>query len=669
LKADDLPPARSLLVGTAGHVDHGKTALIQALTGIDCDRLAEEKRRGITIDLGFAHLDGHGVELGFVDVPGHERYVHNALAGLGGLDLMLLVVDASEGVRPQTREHAALCDLLGVPAAIVALTKIDLADAETRAAAEQEIGELLAPTRFAAAPVFAVSSRTGEGIAVLRDALLARAADAPTSATRSADAPARLPVDRAFVVKGRGTVVTGTLVRGTIRTGDELEALPGSRPFADGAKLRVREVQVHGATRREARAGERVALQLAGAEVEQLPRGTTLVEPGSLTGSRRLLTRVAWLDPAFARPSWTDVVVFSGTAETPARARVLDAAAGESGGDATRSGRERSGQLVEVITARPLVAARGDRIVLRRPSPAVSVGGGIVLDPHWRRPRRARRREHLEALAATSATAGAAWLLEAGLRGMQPKDLAQRWGSSTAAAAEFLAREAADGRAVALTAGRTTRFLAPANLKLLARRSSQVLDRAANEAGREPGLSRAEFLQRLVPAASSEWAEALLRGLVRLGAVNLEQDRVSPAHGRRPRAGDESQLAEAIATAFEAAGLSPPSPGEIRQALQAKAQILDGVIQALVRRGRLVRLSSGLVLAAQAIDRLEADLRATGWESFSVADFKERFALTRKWAIPLLEHLDGRRVTLRAGERRKLLPPRATPKTEGERTT
>ncbi len=247
---------RTLLVGTAGHVDHGKTALLLALTGIDCDRLAEEKARGITIDLGFAHLSEGDATVGFVDVPGHERFVHNALAGLGGLDLMLLVVDASEGVKPQTREHVAICDLLAVPEALVALTKVDLVDADTRELVALEVRELLASTRFSAAPILPTSTVTGEGIDRLREALLERAAT--DRRPHAAERPTRLPIDRGFVAKGRGTVVTGTLASGAVRVGDELETVPGGR------LVRVREIQVHGEKRDPARAGERVALQIAG---------------------------------------------------------------------------------------------------------------------------------------------------------------------------------------------------------------------------------------------------------------------------------------------------------------------------------------------------------------------------------------------------------------------
>src|SRR5262245_20608176 len=281
---------RRAIVGTAGHIDHGKTRLIEALTGIDCDRLAEEKARGITIDLGFAWLTDGDLQLGFVDVPGHERFLHNALAGLGGIRLMLLVVAADEGVKPQTREHVAICSLLGIPAAVVALTKSDLVNDDLLGLAQLEIEELLATTPFAGAPIVPVSAVTGAGLPRLREELLVRAGavEVPADPTR----PARLPIDRAFHLKGLGAVVTGTLAAGRVAPGDELEVVPG------GARARVRSVQVHGTPREEALAGERTSLQLAGVELADLARGRQLAPAGALAASHRLLARCTWLPDA-----------------------------------------------------------------------------------------------------------------------------------------------------------------------------------------------------------------------------------------------------------------------------------------------------------------------------------------------------------------------------------
>ncbi|MCL4839701.1 MAG: selenocysteine-specific translation elongation factor, partial [Thermoanaerobaculia bacterium] len=355
--------ARHVLVGTAGHVDHGKTRLVEALTGIDCDRWAEEKRRGITIDIGFAHLEAEGMQLGFVDVPGHERFLHNALAGLGGIRLLLLVVAADEGIEPQTREHLAIVDLLGIPRAVVAVTKCDLVEEELGELAALEVGELLGPTRFAGSPVVRVSSATGRGLAELRAALLAAAREVAAPADPAA--PARLPLDRAFHLRGLGVVVTGTLVSGAVRPGDQLALLPA------GGTARVRSVQVHGAPRERAEAGERTALQLAGPELAELPRGAALATPGAFGASRRLVARLRLLPDAAPLAASLPVRFHLFSHEGPGRIRPLAPVPlppGESG-------------WVEIRLAAPVVAARGDRFVVRRLTPAATLGGGEIADP------------------------------------------------------------------------------------------------------------------------------------------------------------------------------------------------------------------------------------------------------------------------------------------------
>src|SRR6185503_11036218 len=398
---------RRAIVGTAGHVDHGKTRLIEALTGIDCDRLAEEKARGITIDLGFAWLVDGDLQLGFVDVPGHERFLHNALAGLGGIRVMLLVVAADEGVKPQTREHVAICSLLGIPAAVVALTKTDLVSADLVELAQLEVEELLQATPFAGAPIVPVSAATGAGVERLREVLLARAGEVavPADAAR----PARLPIDRAFHLKGLGVVVTGTLAAGRVAAGDELAVVPGERT------ARVRSVQVHGSPREEALAGERTSLQLAGVELGELERGQQLAPAGVLATTHRLLARCTWL-PDAGKPlaGWTPVRVHLLAAETLGKARALlppELAPGSTG-------------IVELRLDRPLAAVRGDRLVLRRPSPPATLGGGEVLDPLWRRRRGKQREEAVTALAGGVREALRLWVEEAGEGGTTAEELA-----------------------------------------------------------------------------------------------------------------------------------------------------------------------------------------------------------------------------------------------------
>jgi selenocysteine-specific elongation factor len=617
------------LVGTAGHVDHGKTALLAALTGIDCDRLPEEKRRGITLDLGFAHLERDGAEIGFVDVPGHERFLHNALAGLGGLRLLLLVVAADEGVRPQTREHLSIAGLLGIPAAIVALSKIDLVDVATREIAELEIAELLAPTRFAGAPLYPVSSVTGEGVAALAAALVERAREA-APLPGLAD-PARLPIDRAFSPRGQGVVVTGTLTHGRVRAGDELRLLPEGKP------VRVRAVQVHGRPREEVEAGSRVALQLGGVELGQVARGQELAAAGGAEASRALLVRLHLLpDAPFAITGAVEVRLHVDAAEAPARLRLLDPerlAPGESG-------------LVVIRCRAPLVAVRGDRCVVRRLSPAATLGGGEVLDPRWRRPRRIELARHLAALAGDDDAAAIAWAEAGAEGGLTAAELARRGGRGVAEARARLERLAKSGR---LLAG-VERFFAPAPLAELEVRARALLDAYFAGDRLAEAMPKAELARKLLPRRAAALADFHFGWLTQRGILAVAGDRVAPPGRKAQLSTGETGLAAAIVAEYERSRLEPPSPAEVARRLAAKPEIVEGLVRHLTSRGRLIRLPAGLIVAAAAIEELRGELERTGWERFTVPQFKDKFGLSRKWAIPLLEHLDSKGATRRAGD-------------------
>jgi selenocysteine-specific elongation factor len=687
------------IVGTAGHIDHGKTSLVLALTGIDCDRWAEEKARGITIDLGFAHLEEGAVQLGFVDVPGHERFLHNALAGLGGIRIMLLVVAADEGVKPQTREHLAICSLLGIPAALVALTKADLAPPDLLELAHLEVEELLASTPFAGAPALAVSSPTGQGIPELKAALLELAAR--HAVAEEPELPARLPIDRAFHLRGLGVVVTGTLAGGRVRSGDELELLP---PVAgvDGT-VRVRSIQVHGQGRDEALAGERTSLQLTGAPLEALRRGQQLGTPGAFTATTSLLARVTLLpDAPGAVHGFTPVRLHLHAGEALGRMRPLGGAgAGPSGGSgsggtgagglgaggarvggaegggigtgstgAGDAGTGRTGTataagslapgatgLVEIRLQAPVVAARGDRLILRRPSPAVTLGGGEVLDPRWRRHRGTLLPAALAALGGDLPRALAFWTQEAGERGLEAATAARRLGLPQARAAAELAALAAAGRliAVAEAPGHGRRWIAPAAVERVSERARRVVKDYFERDRLADGMPKAEAVRRILRGRAAELAPVYLGWLEAQKILAVAGDRVTLPGRSAQLSGEESQLAAAVMERFERAGLAPPAPGEVRQELGAKPQILEGVLRHLVSRGRLVRLPGGLIIAGAALEQLRRQLLDTSWDRFSVPQFKDRFGLTRKWAIPLLEHLDAAGVTRRAGDDRLLV--------------
>ncbi len=630
-----------VVLGTAGHIDHGKTSLLKALTGIDCDRWAEEKARGITIDLGFAHLEdtsgSEPLQIGFVDVPGHERFLHNALAGLGGIRLILLVVAADEGVKPQTREHLAICSLLGIPHAIVVLTKKDLVEDELLELAQLEVEELLETTRFAGSPVVAASSTTGDGIAELRSLLLERARAVAVDADLSE--PVRLPVDRAFQLKGLGAVVTGTLVSGRVETGASFELLP------PGATVRVRSVQVHGEGRVEAEAGERTALQLTGVDLASLERGQQLVSAATFAPTRSLVGRFQLLaDAPEALTTFVPVRFHCFSSEVLGKLRPLQGVLepGESG-------------VVEIRLSEPVVAVRGDRYVIRRPSPATTLGGGEILDPQWRRRRGKSLQAALKTLA-EPATALELWVRERGERGATAGELLPRFGTKQEALLAQLDALVAAGKLLRVESGRGPRWISPASCRRVMDRARRVLAAYFADHRLARGMPKAQLLERTLPRRAADLADVYL-GWLKAEKVLVRDGDLVNVPGRQARlTGEESELSRSLLAAFEGEGLTPPSPPELAQRLGAKPQILEGVMRYLAEQEKLVRLPSGLVLAAAAIEELKAKLRASQeWTKFSVTTFKDRFGLTRKWAIPLLEHLDSVGFTRRVGDERQIV--------------
>jgi selenocysteine-specific elongation factor len=644
-----------VIVGTAGHIDHGKTSLIQALTGTDCDRWQEEKQRGITIDLGFAHLERDEFQIGFVDVPGHERFVDNALAGLGGIRIMLLVVAADEGVKPQTREHLDICSLLEIPVGIVALTKSDLVTEELAELARLEVEELLAETRFSGSKVVPVSSVSGKGIPKLESALVELAGEwatgedgdgdesSGTSASASASgtgAPARLPIDRAFVLQGLGVLVTGTLAAGRIREGDSLETAPGRR------SVRVRSVQVHGSSRSEAMAGERTALRLAGVELEQVTRGTQLVASGSYLDSSRLAARLRLLPSApKALGGWTPVRFHLLSADRPGRLRPL--------AGAIEPGQE---GLVEIRLAQPVAAAPGDRWICRRLSPALTLGGGEVLDPDWTGFAAKRKQTALAALESSLDERIAHWIGQAGLASRTSDELARRAGLGSAGLDAALERLATENRILAVAGqGSGRRWIAPAAYKRLEDKAAKMLASYFREHRLAGGMPKAEALHQLLPEKALPLGEVYLGWLSKRKILTVAGGQVNAPGREAGLSKDESELSKTILRMFEAGGLAPPAPEDLRVATRAKPQVLEGIVRFHLERGDLTKIPGELVIASSAVARVRQALETAGIESFSVADFKERFGLTRKWAIPLLEHLDSIGFTRRVGNTRQLV--------------
>ena len=628
-----------VIIGTAGHIDHGKTTLLHALTGTDCDRWEEEKARGITIDLGFAHLDAEDLQVGFIDVPGHERFLHNALAGLGGIRLALLVVAADEGVKPQTREHVAICALLGIARAVVALTKTDVADDELAELAKLEVEELLEPTPFADAPILGVSSTTGDGIEALRAALIAAAREAATEAPVSQ--PLRLPVDRAFVLKGLGVVITGTLVTGQVATGDTLEVLSSQ---GEPERARVRSVQVHGEGRPEAQAGERTALQLTGIDLARVARGSQLVVPQLYRRSKTLCARFTLLaDAPEPIDGFVPVRVHLFSSETVGKLRPLEGVLepGDTG-------------LVEIRLAEPLVAIRGDRFIVRRPSPALTFGGGTVVDSHWRRRRGKPLQQALAALDDDD-EALRLWVAEAGERGLAAAELTHRLGQTVDDITPRLESLSKDGKLLRVDGGRGVRFLSPHVVQRVVAKGRQVLEGFLAGDRLARGMPKAQFLGSVLHPKARDLADVYLQWLVAQKVLVITSDVVNPPGRSVELTGEESRLATDLLAAIEAEGLTPPSPAELAERLDTKPQIAQGVVRYLLDQGKLVTLPSGLVLSADAIRQLTARMVDLGWQTFDVGTFKDQFGISRKWAIPLLEHLDSIGATRRVGDQRQVV--------------
>jgi selenocysteine-specific elongation factor len=621
---------RSLIVGTAGHIDHGKSALVKALTGTDPDRLKEEKERGITVDLGFAHLDlGGGVTASFIDVPGHERFVRNMLAGAHGVDAVVLVIAADESVMPQTREHFHICRLLGVPRGLIALTKCDLAPPDLQALAELEARELAAGSFLEAAPVLRVSAQTGAGLAELRDALRALAGDVRD---RPVDALLRLPVDRAFTMRGFGTVVTGTLVSGALETGQELELLPAGR------RVRVRGLQVHGAPAPRVTAGSRAAVNLSGVEVSEVARGDVLAQPGTLRPTALLDVEIALLPGQRALRNQARLRVHLASAEVLARLHVI-------GGGAVEAGRLGRGQL---RLERPAVAGRGDRVILRSYSPATTIGGALVLDPL---PPRRRRRDALAVVAeADRRQAALAMIAESGVRGVEAGTLAARL---TITRDEL--RALLEGETGVAAVGRDPAFLSRKALDELGAATETLLARFHADHPLRPSMPREELRTRAFTGAPEGAFARVLADLEAAGRARALGDGVALARHEIRLSAPEQEARRALLAAGEAAGLEGVEPPRLA-ASGLPAAVLEGVARLLVTEGALRRVGDALVFAP-ALDRLKDDLRRRHppGSRLDVGALKEMTGLSRKFVIPLLEYLDRERVTRRSGNDRVVL--------------
>jgi selenocysteine-specific elongation factor len=644
---------KSVVVGTAGHIDHGKSALVRALTGTDPDRLKEEKARGITIDLGFAHAVIADINFAFVDVPGHERFVKNMLAGVGGIDLVVLVVAADESVMPQTREHFDICRLLHVRSGLIALTKSDLVDAETLELARLEVRELVTGSFLETAPVVALSAKSGEGLDTFRGALVTSAAGIAGRNTKGA---VRLPIDRVFSMKGFGTVITGTLVSGRISTDDELVLLPGER------RVKVRGLQVHGERLPQAVAGHRTAVNLSGIEVDEIARGQDLASPGAFEETRMADGVVELLPHTKPLRHGARVRFHHGTAETLGRIAIvgpLEPAAG--GVPAIQPGSE---AFVRLRLERPTVLTRGDRYILRAYSPSITIAGGVIIDPHppkgATRTAAALSRCRRLAINGTASRAeidlaGAAALIEfSAATGLPVQALMTRVGVEPDSVADRVDALLQSG--VAVRAGDV--LVAPPVVSELKERIVAALaehHRAQPLAG---GMPREELRDQLFARGHPHVFARALDDLAAAGKI-VVRDRVALATHRVELSPEEAKARNAIETAFRAAGLKPPDIPSVVAEAGVSPAVVDRIVKLLQREKVLVRLDT-LLFHDTALKDLKAEVAALkasagGDARIDVATFKERFGVTRKFAIPLLEYLDRERLTRRVGDSRVIL--------------
>jgi selenocysteine-specific elongation factor len=636
---------RHVIVGTAGHIDHGKSALVLALTGTDPDRWEEEKRRGITIDLGFAHLDlGPDLRIGFIDVPGHERFVRNMLAGVGGIDLVLLIVAGDESIKPQTREHFDICRLLGIRRGLIVITKADLVDREMLDLVRLEAQEFVAASFLAGAPMVAVSARTGEGLDELKNELRRLSLQTPP---KPADRPFRLPIDRSFVMKGFGAVVTGTLIAGAVEKEDEVEIFPL------GKRARVRGIEVYNAPADRATAGQRTALNLAGIEARQITRGMVLAAPGLFQLTSSLDCTLSLLPSARPLKSHAPVHFHSGTAEMLARVVLLE-------GKQLKPG---TTGFVQLRLSEPGLFVPGDRFIVRQFSPVTTIGGGGVLD---NAPPKHR--------AGDPATLESLRVLEYGEPQARLELLARQAGEATPAAltartgwkpAEILrVAKALEAQKRLVLLGLPPSLLVHAEhfdqlTKLLLEQLKEF--HAANPL--VAGLPKEELRSKLGGAGTARdipspaLLNALLQSLTVQGKIDVQGEAVRLGGRTIQLSAEEVAARDQITAAFAKAGLAVPTAQEVLASLPLDRVRAEKLLRMLVKENVLHKVTEDLIFHQAALRELREILarRKAQNNRLGVTDFKELTGLSRKYAIPLLEYLDRERVTRRQGDVRIIL--------------
>jgi selenocysteine-specific elongation factor len=632
---------KHLILGTAGHIDHGKTSLVRALTGIDTDRLKEEKARGITIELGFAHLElGDGIQFGIVDVPGHERFVRAMVAGVGGMDLVMLVIAADEGIMPQTREHLEICQLLGVKKGLVALTKRDMVDPDWLELVTEEVRDYLSDSFLAESPIIPVSSRTGEGIEELKKTLIALAAEVEE---KKHDGPFRLPVDRVFTITGFGTVVTGTLLSGEMSVGDEVEILPA------GLACKVRGLQVHGKKAEKAEAGQRLAVNLQGVEHTEVLRGDVVVPKGLYKATRAVDIRLNYLKSAPRELKHRSTFrLHSATYEVAAKVILFDR-------DSLQPGESAYAQL---RLERPVLLLPGDPFVLRTYSPQATLGGGTVLDPSPPR-RRRRSTEAVELLQAIEAGNDAEkirlMIRTSLLSGLSFDELVSRTGMS--------AKKIDAALSPILTSGEVIQMVKDPRIFISKDAFGTLKDKLYSEVTAylrdntmKDGISKEELKSRIPRRSDQRFFGPVLASLEKEEKLVPDRDLIK-LPGRKGEATlDQAEVQAKIEGLLQKGGLEPPTVKEMCDAVGCSEKVLLQHITFLVKEGRVAKIRSDMFYAPESLALIKENLVAYIKEKGEISppEFREITNLSRKFMIPLLEYFDSEKVTIRVGDKRVL---------------
>jgi selenocysteine-specific elongation factor len=628
-----------IILGTAGHIDHGKSSLVKALTGTDPDRLKEEKERGITLDLGFASLDlPGGNRLGIVDVPGHEGLIKNMLAGVGGIDIVMLVIAADEGIMPQTREHLAICDLLHVKKGLIALTKMDMVEKDWLSLVKDEVRDFVKGTFLEKSPIIAVSSKTGENLPVLVQEL---AKIANEVLPKSSNGILRLPIDRVFTMKGFGTVITGTLLSGTISTEQEVEILPR------GIKTKVRGIQSHNLAVQRSVAGQRTAVNLQGVEKDQLSRGDTIVSAGFFTPTRTLDAKLDLLKQApRGLKTGSRIRFYNSTQESIGRITLLGTSELAPGQEA----------YVQFRFEQPVIVQHGDRYILRFYSPMETLGGGMVLNPHPRRHKQAVMGESLKNLEVlekgTIEERLALYISGRGLAGMEE--------------AEAIGTVAADKQEITTALASLTQkksalrvdnlYVHTSHLAALEKKALDIIAKYHKENPLKPGLEKEELKGMLRMRLSPKVLNLSIDGLVKKKQVESDGSRLRVPGFKAAVGKDQSAFKDKIVEAIRKGGSQPPLREELPALLGITDKDAKDLLKLLSEEGRTVRINDSLHLHKDTLETIRADLKKYLEEKkeITMAEFRDIAKTSRKFAVPIMEYFDSQKLTQRVGDKRVL---------------